>query len=202
MLVHVERAALGRDQHVLGVLRRVVRLHVDDLAEVVRKLVVGRDVVDAVAELHHVPRIQARQLHVEVAGRRVHADRRVVRGALAGLDGLVYLAVAAEHARTAQLNHLAIRLVLERVLARHGCGGVREGLEHDLAELAGQAVGEHRGHRQVPQGAARLAVFGRVPQAEEALLVPGVGFVRPRLGGLDVLHVLAHVLVLRTDLQD
>ena len=153
-------------------------------------------------QLDDVARVEARELHVEVPRRGVHADRGIVRGPFAVFDGFVGASVASVDARAAELNHLPIRLVLESVLSGQGSACVVEGLEHDLTELAAEAVLVDRGHGQVAEHALVLPRRRRVPQLQELLALPGPRLVGPRLLGLDVLDVLAHVLVLRSDLQD
>ena len=191
-----------RDQHVLGVLHRVGPLQVGDLAEVIAEIVLRRHVVDAVAELDHVARFQARKLNVEGARRGVGRNRRIVGRALAGLDGLVDATVPAVHAGAAQLHRLAVRFVAEAVLPGGRGGRVGQRLEHDLPVRAGQPVFEHGGDGEIAQYAAVLPVRRRVAQLEEFGRFPGVGFVGARLVRLEVLNVVAHVFVLRANAQD
>jgi hypothetical protein len=202
MFVEVEGAIFGRDQHVFGVRHRLAALQRHDLAEVVAELVAGRHVVDAVTQLDHVAGLEPGKLHVERARRRVHRDRRIVGGAFAVLDRFIDFAVGAVHLRAAQLHDLSIGFVGEAVLAPRRRGGLGERLKHDLPELARQAVVEDGRDGQVTQGAARLARRRREALLQELVGVPSVGFVGARLGGLEVLDILAHVAILRANPQD
>lgn len=161
--VHVDFSGLRRAEHVLGVRHRVEALQVDDLAEIVGELVSRSHVVDAVAELDDVARVEPRELHVEGSGRRVHRDRGIVRGPFTPLDGLVDLAVLSVDARSAELDALTLGLVSEDVLTVLSGGRLGERLEDDLAKLAGEAVLEHRRDGEVAQRAPVLALGRRVP---------------------------------------
>ncbi len=88
-------------------------------------------------------------MHVEGPSRRVRCDGRVVGGSLAALDGFVDLAVLAIDAGGSKLNHLAVGLVREGVLARAGGRFVGERLEDDLVKPRSEAVLEDGGDRQV-----------------------------------------------------
>jgi hypothetical protein len=95
------RLVAWRHEHVLRQRYGIGSLERLDLSKCVRELVARADVIDAVAQLDHVPGLDARELHVEGALQRVELNRRIVGGRLAGLHRLVDAAVAAVDARGA-----------------------------------------------------------------------------------------------------
>src|SRR5262249_7588201 len=85
-----------------------------------------------------------------------------------------------------------------------GGGGrfVGERLEDHLMEARGEPVLKNGRHREIAQRAAIVSPRGGLALLEETLGGPSVLLVRPRLGGLDVRGVLAHVLLLGSNRQD
>src|SRR5690606_19260421 len=109
-----------------------VALEVLERAKVVSKLVTRCDVVDPIAQLDDIARLEPRQLDVERTHGGVHRDRRIVCGADAGIDCLIDAAVRTEDAGAPQLNTLPISVELEEVLATQGRGRTNQRLKDDL----------------------------------------------------------------------